>query len=161
MELRWKVYSNYGLPERSIPFSFHKHIISINSSFKFSAQCKKKTLKLFLIFNVYFNDRTCILDQQTMSPLTGLKATTLKQSNTSKGKVHKKEIVHGPSCDQAVLLPFCQGVLFFPSPPKKNSQLQVIHSWKAHVFCFIFSALSCANNPHSLPPSSYVELNEI
>ena len=40
-------------------------------------------------------------------PLTGLKATTLKQSNTSKGKVHKKEIVHGPSCDQAVLLPFC------------------------------------------------------
>ena len=39
--------------------------------------------------------------------LAGGKATTLKQSNTSEGKVHKKEVVHGPSCDQAVLLPFC------------------------------------------------------
>ena len=39
--------------------------------------------------------------------LAGGKATTLKQSNTSKGKVHKKEVVRGTSCDQAVLLPFC------------------------------------------------------
>ena len=53
-------------------------------------------------------------------PLAGGKATTLKQSNTSEGKVHKKEIVHGLFRDQAVLLPFCFGVLFFtPPPPKK------------------------------------------
>ena len=61
-ELSWKVSSNYDLPERSIPFRFDKDIISINSSFIFSAQCKKKTLKLFLISTVYFNDSTCILD---------------------------------------------------------------------------------------------------
>ena len=63
-ELSWKVCNNYDLPERSIPFSFDKDIISMNSSFIFSAQytCKKKNLKLFLISNVYFNDRTCILD---------------------------------------------------------------------------------------------------
>ena len=41
MELRWKVDSNYDLPERSIPLSFDNDIISINSSFIFSAQCKK------------------------------------------------------------------------------------------------------------------------
>ena len=41
MELRWKVDSNYDLPERSIPLSFDKDIISIYSSFIFSAQCKK------------------------------------------------------------------------------------------------------------------------
>ena len=64
MELSWKVSNNYDLPERSIPFSFDKDLISMNSSFIFSAQCtcKKKTLKLFLISNVYFNDMTCILD---------------------------------------------------------------------------------------------------
>lgn len=64
MELSWKVSNNYDLPERSIPFSFDKDIISMNSSFIFSAQCtcKKKTLKPFLISNVYFNDMTCILD---------------------------------------------------------------------------------------------------
>ena len=63
MELSWNVYSNYDLPERNVPFSFDKDlIISINSSFIFSAQCKKKTFKLFLISNVYFNDSTCILD---------------------------------------------------------------------------------------------------
>ena len=55
-------------------------------------------------------------------PLAGGKATTLKQSNTSEGKVHKKEVVHGPSaCDQAVLLPFCWGVLPPPPPLKKTS----------------------------------------
>ena len=62
MELSWKVSSNYDLAERSIPFSFDKDIISINSSFIVIAQCKKKTLKLFLISTVYFNDSTCILD---------------------------------------------------------------------------------------------------
>ena len=41
MELRWKVDSNYDLPERSIPLSFDKDIISIYSSFIFSAQSKK------------------------------------------------------------------------------------------------------------------------
>ena len=42
MELRWKVDSNYDLPERSIPLSFDKDIIiSTYSSFIFSAQCKK------------------------------------------------------------------------------------------------------------------------
>ena len=41
MELRWKVYSNYDLPERSIPFSFNKDLTRIDSSFLFSAQCKK------------------------------------------------------------------------------------------------------------------------
>ena len=53
--------------------------------------------------------------------LAGGEATTLKLKNTSEGKVHKKEIVHGPSCDQAVLLPFCYGVLFFPPPLKKKT----------------------------------------
>ena len=62
MELSWKVSSNYDLPERSIPLSFDKDIIPINSSFIFSAQSKKKTLKLFLISNMYFSDSTCTLD---------------------------------------------------------------------------------------------------
>ena len=62
MELSWKVDSNYDLPEGSIPLSFDKDIISINIPFIFSAQCKKKTLKLSLISNVFFSDRTCILD---------------------------------------------------------------------------------------------------
>ena len=56
-------------------------------------------------------------------PLAEGKATTMKQSNTSEGKVLKKEIVHGLFRDRAVLRPFCLGVFFFPPPPPKKKLL--------------------------------------
>ena len=104
MELSWKVSNNYDLPERSIPFCFDKDLISINSSFIFSAQCrcKKKTLKLLL----------CVFQWQHMySWLANHHWQDLKPQHWNSkipptGRSIKK-VVHGPSCDQAVLLPFC------------------------------------------------------
>ena len=95
-------------------------------------------------------------------PLTGLKATTLKQSNTVhlRREVHKREIVHGRSIDLVVLLPFCMGVSFLPSPPQKTPYRRLSMVGKL-MFLASFSQHCLVQITHSLLTSSCIELNEI